>query len=144
MSWSKGVVVALVLFALYMMYFLFRAIMSGSESVPDKYYEKGNAYQQELNNRDEAVRMGMKPVISYSSGTEEFVVAFDSMYADSGMLVLQWPPAEKQNFQSEMTSFDSKPLRVKKSSAIDGFWNAELIYYKNGLKFRYVQKVWTE
>lgn len=144
MSWSKGVVVALVLFALYMMYFLFRAIMSGSESVPEKYYEKGNAYQQELNNRDEAARIGMKPVISFSSGTQEFVVSFDSTYADSGMLMLQWPPSEKQNFQSKMNSFEAKPMRVKKTSQNNGFWNAELVYFKNGLKFRYVQKVWTE
>jgi hypothetical protein len=140
MNWGKGLVIALASFIALMIYFLISMLVSGSESVPKGYYEKGNKYQETINEEKAAVKFGAR--LSYEAGDAAFVLKYDSVAPDSGKVLLRWPPDETKNIKKRFVwSLEDKAL-VLPAAASSGGWLAEVEFYHNGIKYLHRQKVW--
>lgn len=142
MNWGKSIIVVFVLFVLMMMYFMVQAIRSGSEKVPDKYYEKGNKYQEVLD--EEIGAKKFKTNIEYYSAKGCFAVSFDSLAPDSGKAFFQWPPDEKLNIQKKFILGFKGEHKLFNCAGPKGGWNAEIEFWSNGKKYIHKQKVWVE
>lgn len=138
MNWSKGIIVAFVLFALLMISFLIRSIINGGEKVPDKYYEKGNKYQEILD-EEKGVHV-FAPKILYNTQQESFELRFDSIKPDSGLLTMHWPPNEGKSIKWPFV-YDGKGMLIPCKDP-KGSWNGELVFYHQGKKYYFREKVW--
>ena len=131
------------LFVLMMMYFFSRALIAGGEKVPDKYYEKGNKFQEVLD--EERDGLEFKPSVTFQQSAHQVLAKFDSLQPDSGLLRLQWPPdASKAVFTRFTKTAEGNCSGAIPLKAPQGNWIAELTFYKNGHKYFYKHKVWVE
>lgn len=140
MNWGKGLVIAFVCFAALMISFLVRAILSGSESVPKGYYEKGNKYQQTIDEEKAAIQYGTR--VDFDPGKTGFVLRHDSMQPDSGRMLLKWPPDETKNIRTAYKLQNGQKEVFLQAAALSGGWMAEVEFYHNGVKYLHRQKVW--
>ncbi len=146
MNWGKSIVLAFVLFALLMMYFLFKTIISGSEKVPDNYYEKGNAFQNVLDEEKGVEKFKTK--LFYEAKSRAVFAMFDSIQPDSGSMTLQWPPDASKQLITRLSQRENTD-HVKTFFAIPvsgpkGSWLVQLRFYKAGKAYYLKQKVWVE
>lgn len=145
MNWGKGIVVAMVLFAIFIVYFVVKMILSAPGGIPEKYYEKGNKYQEVIDAKSKGG--SNNPKVEYNSEVGGFVIQFDSAtYAgiDSVHAAFHWPPDARKTvraifYQSELT----RNIAVKCPGPTGG-WNAEIVYFMDAQKFIFQKKVWKE
>ncbi len=142
MNWGKAIIGAFVLFAAIMMYFLLSAVFSKSEAVPDKYYEKGNAFQNEIDEEKGAELF--KPHLEYYNPKGCFALTFKGSLPDSGIAFFQWPADEKYNFSKKFVVPQSGSEKLFECNNPKGGWNARIEFWQAGKKYIYKQKVWVE
>lgn len=143
MNWGKGLIIAFVIFALMMAGFMVSMMRSGGESVPNKYYEKGNRYQEVIDEKAGAGKFG--PRLEYSVDKKAFVLAFDSMQPDSGMIVFNWPPDMRRSFSAKWEKHEGQELMLfEKASRPEGFWNADVTMYKDAKRYRWQTRLWAK
>lgn len=142
MNWGKSIFWVFVLFALLMFSFLIRALLSGGESVPDQYYEKGNKYQEVLDAEKDAEKFG--PDVEYDPSIKFILFKFKSRQVDSVAAYLQWPPNAKKNIRYHSGTLGKDQMFGVFCEGPVGSWNAELEFWSAGKKYIYHQKVWVE
>lgn len=143
MNWGKGLAIAMGLFALLMVGFFISMMNTGSEEVPNRYYEKGNRYQEVIDEKAGAPMFG--PSLSYDAPKKMFVLRFEKTQPDSGVATFVWPPDVGRNFS---VSWAAPPepgdILMEKTSAPEGFWNADVVMYKEGRRYRWQTRIWAK
>ncbi|MBL7810869.1 MAG: FixH family protein [Bacteroidetes bacterium] len=141
MNWGKGLILAFVLFACMILYFLVRAILHGREQVPNKYYEKGNQYQKVIDASSGTAVFA--PSWSYSAADKSFRLQFDSVWADSVHVQFIWKPDMSLSFLGVADTRAHTAVLFPKGNKPDGVWHIEMDLYHQGRRYLHRDKLFT-
>lgn len=131
-----------VAFAALMGGFFFYSTMQGAEEIPEKYYEKGNAFQTDLDARKRAEEEHYKPEIKIDPNRYIQIDFSNSAMPDS----VQIEANKETEPNVKITKFSKTANRYTSSVRIEdkGYWQIKCNYYRNRKMYQYNQKLFTE
>lgn len=142
MNPGKIIILVFVLFASLMLYFFISSRVWGTESVPNQYYEKGNAFQKELDARKRAEEEHYQPVIALEK-TGYLTVTFpDSLIPDS----VRIEAGKETEPNVKLTQFNQNKSIFRSSVNINskGHWIVNCDYFRKGKAYQFNHKVFVE
>lgn len=138
MNAGKWIFAALAGFIVLMICFFIWHSMQGSEEIPKKYYEKGNAFQKDLDARQLAETQNYKPKILWNKNILGIRFS-DSLCPDSVRIeaALETKPAEAKfyRFKTECNINISRDV-----TWTTGFLKLQCDYYKAGKRYQITDK----
>lgn len=141
MSWKHGIIAAFAAFALMMAFFMYKMSTHKSNYVPKGYYEKGNHYQETINATEGA--SVFQPYLGFNNKDKMLIVGIDSLAADSGNILVQWPPDPSQNKAVRFQKLVGRRYTLELKAPL-GSWNVKMEFYAQGVKYMYSKKIWVE
>lgn len=140
MNWSRGIVLAFILFAGFIITFVVKMMRTDTTGIPEKYYEKGLDYQEVIDAKEGAVGFG--PVVKAHKGGGVDLY-FEKAAPDSGTLYLQRPSDASRNISNAFQYRQGDTLTMPVTGT-PGYWNAALEFYQSGKKYIYQTRIWVD
>lgn len=141
LSWKHGIIAAFLCFAGMMAFFMYKMTSHNSNYVPKGYYEKGIQHQEHMDAESEAKQF--LPKIKYDPSAHNLNISLDSLEADSGFVVMQWPPDNSLSKKYSFSKLDKSGLQVEHKGP-SGNWIANMEFFAGGKKYVFSKKVWVE
>lgn len=129
MNPGKIIVVVLSLFAVLMFGFFAYVRLHGDEQIPDNYYAKGNAFQTDLDARNNAEKDNYFPKIEINSSRKIEISFADSALPDS----IQTEAWQETQPNVKITKFEKFEGGYVSNSTVaeNGYWVINCNYFKN-------------
>lgn len=142
MNPGKIIVLVFVAFAALMGGFFIYSRMQGAEEVPEKYYEKGNAFQTDLDARKRASEEHYQPVVALNNQKQISIAFGDSAMPDS----LQIEACKETEPNVKLTKFSKLASSYTSMVSIEdkGYWVVKCNYYRNKKLYQYNQKLFVQ
>lgn len=146
MNWGRAIILVFVLFASGIGYLVYRATQTEFDLVEDDYYEQELNYQQHIDQRNKAIKMGVELSISINENTLRLGLT-NIHQAITSWNVLFYDPTNRANDRNfKLASSDSAqwfiPLEKLNQSAVQKkSYTIKLDWVMDGDTFR-TEKNW--
>jgi len=141
MNWGKSIVLAFVLFAIFIGVLVFVCVREDVSLVTRDYYNEELDYQMQIDRVRNADQLAKKPEINLMDG-QSLRVEFDFHQFDGGKLVFYSPAdiSEDKTFNLESTSspFQTFSLGVLKK----GNYKVKMTWSANGKEFYFEKSIY--
>ena len=141
MNWGKSIVLAFVLFAIFIGVLVTVCVRQDISLVTRDYYKEDLDYQSQMDRERNAEQLSAKPRIELVDN-QSLRVAFDFSQVDAGKLVLYSPSdiREDQTFNLETTS---SPFQIFSLGSLKkGNYRIKMTWSANGKEFYFEKSIY--
>ncbi|UJH68484.1 FixH family protein [Allomuricauda sp. SCSIO 65647] len=143
-NWGTAIVLAFIGFIAFIMYFVIRMSIddrANHDLVTDEYYKKELAYQEEIDQENEAVRMDA--VLEIEKTTDGFLVRFPEQFDPkdiTGKVSLYRPSNRHLDFNFPI-SLSNTHLLIPDNRLLDGRWDIAVQWKHKNKSFLHKEKL---
>jgi hypothetical protein len=138
MSWSKGILMAFVFFAVFIISLVIVCVRQDISLVSKDYYQEEIAYQEQIERMRNAMALQQKPVISVANNFVK-IDSVDFHQLEKGKLNLFCPSDAGFDKSFDLNSASSQKFDLGKMKK--GFYKARLLWSVNGKEFFIEQSI---
>lgn len=138
---GTAIVIGLSIFAIFMFSVIFMAFNTKVDLVANNYYDKSIAFQDDINNQDNANALGANVSIKQNQRTIIITIPIDSGFTPSGTISL-FRPSDSTHDTKFNLSVDSKGKQIiDMSSMAQGYWKVKLDWQSKGKTYQKEEKI---
>lgn len=138
---GTAIVIGLIIFAIFNIIVLIMAFNTEVELVTDNYYDKQIAFQDDIDNLNNANALGEKVSIKAYQKSIVITIPIDTGFTPSGTITL-FRPSDSAEDKSYALAVDSTGKQVVDlSSMISGYWKVKLNWQSKGVSYQKEEKI---
>lgn len=135
MNWGKGLVIGLAAFMIFITVLVVKMFSTAEDSFDKDYYEKGLAYDQIYDLKQNVINDQVEPIISQNDKD----VSIRFKLVDSGFVEFKRPSSE---IKDQVFTFKNNEVHISKSNFEKGEWKLVMNWSASGKKYLFERNLY--
>ena len=141
-NWGTAIVIAFVLFAAFITYFMVRGAQNRVDLVSPDYYDQETKYQERINNQARAKQLGN--IIFQASESGDLVIVFPASFSGNAATgIIHFYKPDNADFDQKIPlaiDAENKQL-IKSADMIKGLWYVKIDAQLNGIGYYWEESI---
>ena len=136
--WGKGIAALYISFVVFILACVGFATLQNYDLVETDYYDKGVAYQGEIDRHARTDKLTAKPSVSFKSVSRVIVISFPAQWKDTdivGVFNMMRPSDAALDSSFTLVNVSSGFQIIDASSFAKGLWRTSLIWSLGGVDY---------
>lgn len=137
-GWGRGIAATYLSFVVCILAFALFAMLQNYDLVEKDYYDKGVAYQGEIDRFTRTAHLPAKPVVSYNKGSKTIAILFPGQLLDSsvtGRLHMMRPSDASLDTSFALALNTSGVQTIDASALAVGLWRTAVGWSRGGVDY---------
>ena len=136
--WGKGLGATYISFVVFILACVGFATLQNFDLVENDYYDKGVAYQSEIDRQKRTEKLTVKPSVSYDIERRAIIITFPPEWRNTdiaGMFNLTRPSDATLDKSYSLVDFNSGLQIIDASALAKGHWRTEILWSMGGVDY---------